>query len=216
MFWFTFGAWNSFFPETGRIFKYGGSKIWRSENFFITEYGQNRFKNYLYQSFFHWWQHYSSFVTNGSEKIYFRSNLNFFFHGENSPFSFEAKIFPTNFPSNLNFPPNLNFCFWSQRVQSEFVHGILHFERQIQFFFEAKKIVVCNVEGIDNTHKQGPEFKQSLSWNRAFSWRVRGGKFCLQFFYGCAFCPCGLPLFQLRCRSNSGNVSTQGLCLVVP
>ena len=42
-----------------------------------------------------------------------------------------------------------------------------------------------------------PELKRYVSWNRAFSWRVGGGKFCLRFSVRCAFCPCGLPLFQL-------------------
>ena len=32
----------------------------------------------------------------------------------------------------------------------------------------------------------------------AFPWRVGGGKFCLRFSIRCAFCPYGLPLFQLR------------------
>ena len=34
--------------------------------------------------------------------------------------------------------------------------------------------------------------------NRAFPWRVGGGKFCLRFSIPCAFCPSGLPPFQHR------------------
>ena len=43
-----------------------------------------------------------------------------------------------------------------------------------------------------------------LSWNGtwvekgAFPWRVGGDKFRMRFSLGCAFCPCGLPLSQLR------------------
>ena len=53
--------------------------------------------------------------------------------------------------------------------------------------------------------KQG---KRQSPWveTGAFPWRVEGGKFCLRFTMGRAFCPCGsplfcpcgLPLFQLR------------------
>ena len=54
--------------------------------------------------------------------------------------------------------------------------------------------------------------------NRAFPWRVGGGTFCLRFSIRCAFCPCGLPLFQLGdfalygetcCLSVRKKVSTQ-------
>ena len=44
---------------------------------------------------------------------------------------------------------------------------------------------------------------KSLSWHGtsvetgAFPWRVAGDNFCLRFFITWAFCPCGLPLFQL-------------------
>ena len=50
---------------------------------------------------------------------------------------------------------------------------------------------------------------------RALPWRVGGAKFWLRFSVQCAFCPCGLPLFQLKYRFNSGTVSTQGLGLVL-
>ena len=50
--------------------------------------------------------------------------------------------------------------------------------------------------------KKGYKAK-SLSWNRAFPWRVGGGEFCLRFSIRCAFCPMRLA-----------TVSTQGLCLV--
>ena len=48
-----------------------------------------------------------------------------------------------------------------------------------------------------------------LSWNGtwveagAFPWRVGGAKFGLKFFIRCVFCPCGLPLCQLRYCFNS-------------
>ena len=53
---------------------------------------------------------------------------------------------------------------------------------------------------------------KSLSWNGtrvetgAFPWASRRGKFCLRFSVPCAFCPCGLPLFQMRDRFNSGTL----------
>ena len=56
-----------------------------------------------------------------------------------------------------------------------------------------------------NTYKAKP-----LSWNGtwvetgAFPWRVGGNKFFLRFPIPCPFCPCGLPLFQLRYRFISG------------
>ena len=37
-----------------------------------------------------------------------------------------------------------------------------------------------------------------LSWTGVFPWRVAGDKFCLRFSIRCAFCPCGLPLLQLK------------------
>ena len=40
----------------------------------------------------------------------------------------------------------------------------------------------------------------------AFLWRVGGGTFCLRFSIQCAYCPCGLPLFQLRYHSNPGTL----------
>ena len=49
-----------------------------------------------------------------------------------------------------------------------------------------------------------PELERSLSWNgtwvwtEVLPWRVGGGKFCLRLSIPYAFCPCGLPLFQLR------------------
>ena len=47
--------------------------------------------------------------------------------------------------------------------------------------------------------------KQSLSWNRGFLMASRRGQiFPKGFFYCTRFAPCGLPLFQLRCRFNSG------------
>ena len=51
------------------------------------------------------------------------------------------------------------------------------------------------------------------SWveTAALLWRVAGGKFCLWSSVRCAFCPCGLPLFQLRDRFDSGTFSTQEL-----
>ena len=53
---------------------------------------------------------------------------------------------------------------------------------------------------------------KSLSWNDlwvetgAFPWRVKGGQFCLRLSIWCMFCPCGVPLFQLRYRFNSGTL----------
>ena len=43
----------------------------------------------------------------------------------------------------------------------------------------------------------------------ALPWRVGGDKFCLRFSIQCAFCPCGLPLFQqcvsfFSVRTNAG------------
>ena len=46
-------------------------------------------------------------------------------------------------------------------------------------------------------------------WTGAFRWRVGGGKFCLRFSVGCAFCPCGLPLFQLRDFALYTRISNQ-------
>ena len=52
----------------------------------------------------------------------------------------------------------------------------------------------------------------------AFPWRVGGGQFCLRSSIWCAFCPCGLPLFQLRCcfslgtcRSNKINTAVESI-----
>ena len=40
----------------------------------------------------------------------------------------------------------------------------------------------------------------------AFLWWVEGDKFCLRFSIRCAFCPCGLPLFQRRDRFSPGTL----------
>ena len=55
---------------------------------------------------------------------------------------------------------------------------------------------------------------QNSTWieTGAFPWRVGGGKFCLQSSYCAYFAPCGLPLFQLRYRSNPRTFALCSTC----
>ena len=69
-----------------------------------------------------------------------------------------------------------------------------------------------NLTGQDNYRKNvnfDVNTKQSL-WveTGVFSWRVKGGKFCLRFLFNARFAHAACHCF------NTGTVSTQGLCLV--
>ena len=66
-----------------------------------------------------------------------------------------------------------------------------------------------------NSTRQSPwvEAVSELKQGR-FLWRVRGDKFCLRFSIRYAFCPCGLPLFQLRCRFNWGTLLLYAIFLI--
>ena len=54
------------------------------------------------------------------------------------------------------------------------------------------------------------------SGDRGVPMASRRGQFCLRFSMRCAFCPCGLPLFQLRDCVNSGALlCTDGFCMSI-